>query len=186
MHQGMRGVGLDGRGVCIADLCESCVHPLGAPIDEVHGIRRNVDETDPRPVHRGRQFDRARRWIGSVSNRRWTALRAPHFMEDCSRQCGEVRPTVGSGPSEAIIAWPSALCPVTIRRIVGNDGSSLIDQAPFGSCGMLRIGACGACTFEKSKTAIAATMTAATPRGFRSRNSVPAYLRGLGPPPLRS
>ena len=45
-----------------------------------------------------------------------------------------------------------------------NDGSLLIDQAPFGSCGMLRIGTCGACTFEKSKTAIAATMTAATPR----------------------
>ena len=89
VHQGMRGVGLDGRGVCIADLGESCVHPLGAPIDEVLGVRRNVDETDPRPVHRRRQFDRAGRWIGFVSNRRWTALRAPHFMEDCSRQCGE-------------------------------------------------------------------------------------------------
>ncbi len=72
--------------------------------------------------------------------------------------------TVASGPSEPITARPFASCAVTTRRIAGKACSLLIDHAALRWSRALRMGACGAWTFENRKTATAAMTTAATPR----------------------
>ena len=127
------------------------------------GVRRNVDEADPRSPRGGASLIGPSEGSGpfptgaglaSVLQTSWNTVPGISLSST----------TVASGPSEPTTALPFASCAVTTRRIAGkalfpaHRSRRLALIARVEDQGMRRV------EFENKKTATAAMTTAVTPR----------------------